>query len=201
MRSLNEEMVVFNFENLSLNVRFFRCIVKELVRFHHSLKEKDMFRLCLVLITCTLMTASVAGGSSSLYQEDDHHAKFDPTRDAEKDIQAAVTLAAQTGRRVLLDVGGEWCSWCHKLDKFFEENKDVTEFMNEHYVVVKVNYSKENKNEKVLSQYPEIKGYPHLFVLENDGSLLHSQDTGELEAGKYHDRDKVFAFLKEWAPK
>jgi hypothetical protein len=48
--------------------------------------------------------------------------------------------------------------------------------------------------------YPRVKGYPHLFVLERDGSLLHSQDTGELESGKGHDPEKVMAFLKRWNP-
>jgi thioredoxin-related protein len=126
--------------------------------------------------------------------------KFDPSRDAEKDIQNAVTLARETGKRIILDVGGEWCSWCHKLDKFFEDNKDVDEFLHKNYVVVKINFSQENKNEKVLSQYPQIEGYPHLFVLDKGGKLLRSQDTGLLESGDHHDRDKVFAFLKKWAP-
>ena len=70
--------------------------------------------------------------------------------------------------------------------------------MLKNYVVVKVNYSKENKNEAVLSRYPRIPGYPHLFVLNSNGKLLHSQDTGQLESGNHHDRDKVMAFLKQW---
>jgi thiol:disulfide interchange protein len=126
--------------------------------------------------------------------------KFDPARDAAKDIQNAIQEASSTGRRILLDVGGEWCIWCRKLDTFFVKHKDVAEFMHKNYVVVKVNFSKENENQKVLSQYPEIKGYPHIFVLEKDGKLLHSQDTGKLESGKHHDRAKVLAFLKKWAP-
>jgi len=73
--------------------------------------------------------------------------------------------------------------------------------MQDNFVVVKVNYSKENKNEKFLSQYPKVSGYPHLFVLEGDGKFLHSQDTGALESSDHHDRDKVFDFLKKWAPK
>jgi hypothetical protein len=64
---------------------------------------------------------------------------------------------------------------------------------------VKVNWSKENKNEKVLSAYPVIPGYPHLFVLGSDGTLVHSQDTSELEQGKGHDPGKVMAFLRLWA--
>jgi thioredoxin-related protein len=124
--------------------------------------------------------------------------KFDPKRDAAKDIAAAVAEAKQTNRRVLLDVGGEWCIWCRRLDTLFVKNPDLGKYLHDNFVVVKVNYSKENKNEKVLSRYPKIQGYPHFFVLDNDGKLLRSQDTGELESGKGHDRDKVLAFLKTW---
>ncbi len=127
--------------------------------------------------------------------------KFDPTRDAAADIATAVKVATKTGQRIVLDVGGEWCIWCHRLDKFFDDNKDVSDFLHTNYIVVKVNYSKENKNEKVLSAYPPVKGYPHLFVLDTNGQLLHSQDTGDLESGNHHDHDKVLKFLKAWAPK
>jgi thioredoxin-related protein len=127
--------------------------------------------------------------------------KFDPAKDPEKDLRDAISIATKADKRIILDVGGEWCSWCHKLDKFFWDNKDVSGFMQDNFVVVKVNYSKENKNEKFLSQYPKVSGYPHLFVLEGDGKFLHSQDTGALESGDHHDRDKVFDFLKKWAPK
>jgi len=125
---------------------------------------------------------------------------FDSSRDAAKDIAAAAEEAKRTGRRVLIDVGGDWCIWCKRLDAFFEEQKDVTAFLQKNYVPVKVHYSKENKNEAVLSRYPKVAGYPHLFVLDGDGKLLHSQDTGALESGKGHDREKVLAFLRQWAP-
>ncbi len=77
-------------------------------------------------------------------------------------------------------------------------NKDLAETLHKEFVVVKVNWSKENKNEAVLSRYPKIPGYPHLFVLDSNGKLLHSQDTSELESGKGHDQDKVMAFFKKW---
>ena len=123
---------------------------------------------------------------------------FDPTRDAAADIRFALSEARRTGKRVLLDVGGEWCIWCHRLDTLFTTHAALAEFRDRHYVTVKVNYSKENKNENVLSAYPRIPGYPHLFVLDSKGALLHSQDTGALESGKGHDPEKVMAFLKQW---
>lgn len=127
--------------------------------------------------------------------------KFDPARDAAKDIEAAIAEAKKSDRLVLLDVGGDWCIWCKKLDSFFEENQDIKEYMDRNFVVLKINYSKENKNEAVLSRYPEIPGYPHIFILDSNGELIHSQNTGELESGDYHDREKIFNFLKKYAPK
>ncbi|MEK9137898.1 MAG: thioredoxin family protein, partial [Bacteroidota bacterium] len=147
--------------------------------------------ICIVLVTAIFAHQSFAGEKPD---------KFDPKRDAAKDIQNAIAEAKQTGRRVLLDVGGEWCVWCHRLDTLFATNPDLNRFMHEKFVVVKVNYSKENKNEVVLSRYPKIPGYPHIFVLNSEGKLLHSQDTSELESGKSHDRKKVLDFLKKWAP-
>ena len=127
--------------------------------------------------------------------------KFDPSRNPAKDVDSAVVEAKLTGKRILLDVGGEWCNWCHYLDRFFVQNKDVADFLHQKFVVVKINYSKENENKEFLSHYPKVPGYPHFFVLESDGTFLYSQDTGELEAGQGHDHDKVLAFLKRWAPK
>jgi thioredoxin-related protein len=134
-------------------------------------------------------------------QEGSQREIFDSKRDADKDVQDAVAHAAKSHQRILLDVGGEWCSWCHRMDQFFLDNAAVSEFLHKNYIVVKVNYSEENKNENFLSRYPKVAGYPHFFVLESSGKFLHSQDTGELEEGNHYNYEKVFAFLKKWAPR
>jgi thiol:disulfide interchange protein len=125
--------------------------------------------------------------------------KFDPARDAASDVATAMAKAKAQGKRVIVDVGGEWCAWCHMLDGFIASNDDVKSLVGSGYVWVKVNYSKENKNEAFLSRWPKVAGYPHLFVLDADGKLLHSQDTGELEAGKSYDKAKFVAFVERWA--
>jgi len=127
--------------------------------------------------------------------------KYDPKRDAEKDINDAVAEARRSKKHVLLEVGGEWCSWCHTMDKYFDSNPKLLEFREQNFVTVKINFSPENQNKQVLSQYPGIPGYPHLFVLDETGKLLHSQDTSKLESGRSYDLNKFLAFLKEWAPK
>jgi len=125
--------------------------------------------------------------------------RFDPSRDAAADVAQAVATASAQGKRVIVDVGGEWCSWCHILDRFIASNADVRALIDAKYVWVKVNDSKENRNRALLSHWPAIEGYPHLFVLDANGRLVHSQDTSELESGKGYDKPRVVAMLRRWS--
>lgn len=127
--------------------------------------------------------------------------KYDAARDSEKDLAEAVKEAKRENKKIFLDVGGEWCIWCRKFDQFLEENKDAANYLNKHFILVKINVDKEHKNEKFLSKFPKVEGYPHFFILNKAGKLLRSQNTGLLESGDHHDKDKVFAFLKKWAAK
>jgi thiol:disulfide interchange protein len=124
---------------------------------------------------------------------------YDDKRNAEQDILDAVAEAQRTHKRVLVEVGGLWCIWCRYMDEFFDKQPNLLALREKNFVMVKVNFSDENKNEAVLGRYPTVAGYPHIFVLDSDGKLLHSQDTGLLEEGKSYNLAKFEAFLKQWS--
>lgn len=148
----------------------------------------------------TLLALSLAASPSPPQTGYAPIAEFDPARNAAEDVQQACMEAKRTGRHVLLDVGGRWCIWCRIMDEFFEANPAILKLREDNYVTVKVNFSPENKNEELLSQYAKIPGYPHLFVLDSQGQLLHSQSTEELESDKSYNLKKFTRFLKQWAP-
>ena len=127
--------------------------------------------------------------------------KFDPLRDPAADLASAMETATKSGKRIILDVGGEWCGWCVYMDKFLYLNKPLTKFRDDNYVWIKINMSEENENKRFLSAFPEITGYPHLFVLDETGKLLHSQDTAVLEKGEGYDLKKFTKFLTTWSLK
>jgi thioredoxin-related protein len=146
------------------------------------------------LIAIALLGFAIAAAAAEL------PARFDPSRDAAADVAEAIALANAQGKHVIVDVGGEWCSWCHILDRFIAGNPYVRSLIDAKYIWVKVNFSKENRNEALLARWPKVAGYPHLFVLDANGRLLHSQDTGRLESGHGYDRRKFVAMLQRWAP-
>ncbi len=124
---------------------------------------------------------------------------FDPQRDAAGDLTEAMSQAKAQNKRIMMDVGGEWCVWCLRMDKFMQGNAQIRDTVAADYVWVKVNYSDENKNADFLAQYPKIKGYPHLFVLDADGKLLQSENTGELEQEKSYNAERFLDFLQKWS--
>jgi thioredoxin-related protein len=125
---------------------------------------------------------------------------FDDKADPAKDVQAAAQKASAEKKRILLDVGGEWCIWCHILDKAIAADPPVTALLAAKYVTVKVNFSEENENKTFLAKYPKIESYPHLIVLDERGKHLTSQDPSVFEKGKGYDVRALETFLKKWAP-
>ena len=161
-----------------------------------------MRRLVLLLslcgfLQCSCLAAFGQGGNGGYVPV----RTYDPSRNAAQDVLAAQQEAKRTGRNVLIDVGGNWCIWCHIMDRFFQSNADLADLREKNYVTIFVNFSPENKNQGFLSRYPRIPGYPHLFVLEADGKLLHSQNTSALEQGNGYNAKKMRQFLLKWAPK
>lgn len=157
-----------------------------------------MKQILLIMFGLFFFTVIVNSQTNNLNKKYEPILKYDISRNPEQDLKETILEAKRLNKKILLEVGGDWCIWCHKLDKFFEMNKDIKNFLDEHFILMKVNFSKENKNEKFLSKYPEIPGYPHIFVLDKNGKLLHSQNTGELESGSNYDKNKMMTFLKKW---
>ncbi|MBZ0315892.1 MAG: thioredoxin family protein [Anaerolineae bacterium] len=127
-------------------------------------------------------------------------AEYDPTRDPAADLTNAVDEAQQSNRRILLDIGGDWCGWCHILDEFIEQRADINQALRQNFVILKVNYSQENFNDAFLQQFPAAAGYPHFYILESDGTFLHSQNTAELEEGQSYNPAVFMAFIEQWKP-
>ncbi len=123
---------------------------------------------------------------------------YDPARDPAADGREAIALAKASDRYVLIELGGDWCVWCRKLDRFLEANPDLRARLHRQFVLLKVNVSEENDNADFLAGLPRFAGYPHAFVADGEGRIRQSQDPSEwLEDGRYS-RTRFRAFLDRW---
>jgi len=148
----------------------------------------------LALCAALLLSACGGGGSTS-------SGPYEEGRDAAADIKSALTRAKAENKNVLLEAGGNWCSWCLTMEKFYAEHASIASARDQGFVTVLVSVDPKQALPAALASYPAPAGYPHLYVLDADGNVLKSQDTSELEAGSSYDLVKFAMFLAANSPK
>ncbi len=118
---------------------------------------------------------------------------------AKKDLAAALTSAAATHKRIILDFGGNWCPDCHVLDLYFHDSANAP-ILEANYILVHVNIGRMNENLDITERYqiPLKRGVPALAVLGEHGELLYSQKAGEFEAMRGMQSSAVTEFLVRW---
>ncbi len=146
------------------------------------------------------MLALLAALALSACGKADRHGGYDATRDAAADIKNALVQARSSHRRVLIEAGGNWCSWCKIMDRYFTEHAELAALRDKNYVTVRVNVESGGPVPAALKAYPAPAGYPHLYILDENGTLIQSQNTAELESGQSYDYDKFSFFLNAFAP-
>ncbi len=129
---------------------------------------------------------------------------YNPDANAKKDIKAAVKKAKAESKYVLIQAGGNWCTWCYEFVRFCKADPKIDSAMNAGFVWYHLNTSKENKNEKTFAKYgyPQRFGFPVFIVLDKKGRRIHTQNSVYFEDGKKsYDKAKVISFLEMWSPK
>ncbi len=120
--------------------------------------------------------------------------------DAQAQIDAAVAQARADGKRVLLVFGANWCVWCRRLEHVLRNETRVAAALRERWHVVHVDTGTRGSgtNRAVIDRYgdPVQHGLPCLVVLDGQGTLVQTQETGSLENGDRHDPERVLAFLQ-----
>jgi thiol:disulfide interchange protein len=130
---------------------------------------------------------------------------YDAHADGDKLVGDALRRAAAEHKRVIVDMGANWCIWCRRLNSTLEGDPSVAAALNRGFIVVMLDVNTRNgtkRNAGLVERYgnPTSHGIPVLVVLDAGGKQLTTKDTGELEEGKGHSPAKILQFLAAWAP-
>ena len=128
---------------------------------------------------------------------------YNPYENADSAITIVKKKAVLEGKHILIQIGGNWCSWCIEFNRFTTTDKQMDSLLKADFVVYHLNYSKENLNKKLLEQFgfPQRFGFPVFIVLDNNGKQLHTQNSSYLEKDKSYNKEKVMEFFQHWNAK
>lgn len=147
----------------------------------------------LFFLLLLLSVQAVANDSTKLYN---------PRANAEKDVAQLLVKAKGENKRLLLQIGGNWCLMCYRLNAVLQKDSVLKKALNDNYISYHLNYSPENKNSAYLAKLgqPQRYGFPVLVVLDGDGTPLHTQNMALLLKGNGYDYEKLKTFLYRWRP-
>lgn len=125
-------------------------------------------------------------------------------------IDQAVAKAKTERKFVVCQVGGNWCPWCLKFADFITNDTAISKVIDENFEYIHVNYNprKSQGPEQVEQGKALMKrldnagrfGFPVFVILDEEGKILHIQDSSFLEEGEGYNQEKVLRFFKNWTP-
>jgi thioredoxin-related protein len=126
-------------------------------------------------------------------------------------IDKALVEAKAEGKFVVCQVGGNWCPWCLRFADFITNDTTISKLIDENFEYIHVNYNprKSESEEKQAQAAALMKrlnncgrfGFPVFVILDEEGRVIHIQDSSFLEEGQGYNQEKVLRFFRNWTPK
>jgi thioredoxin-related protein len=95
-------------------------------------------------------------------------------------FEKGLAEAKKTNKKMLVDVYTDWCGWCKRMDAETYSNAGIASYLQEKYVVVKLNAESKSKQSYNGRQYTEqelagefgVSGYPTTLFFKSDGTAI-----------------------------
>lgn len=116
-------------------------------------------------------------------------------------VDAAFARAKASGKRVLIDMGGNWCGDCRILSGLMAL-PEIKSFVTAHYEVVIVDVGRFNKNLQIPARFgitTKLEGVPAVIVAEPDGTFVDKGHIFALADARHMDPQSIVDWLAEWA--
>jgi thiol:disulfide interchange protein len=155
-----------------------------------------MMRRFALIAALTLGLAPALGHATDITPLDH---PYDETLDAHAAIAQAFVKARAENKRVLIDLGGNWCLDCKILAAVMAK-PEVKPYLDSHYVEVSVDVGRYTRNMDIAKGYGvTVKGVPTVLVLDGDGRLLNATNSQDLTDARSMSVDGIAAYLRLWA--
>lgn len=126
---------------------------------------------------------------------------YDENANANKAVAAAFERAKKSHKRVLIDLGGNWCVDCVVLANFVEQ-PSVKKFVAAHYEWVAVDVGRFDRNLQVPARFVvtnRLTGVPTIIVADADGKQLNKNDVFVLADARIMTPQAVADYLAKYA--
>lgn len=128
---------------------------------------------------------------------------YDEAANADKVVATARATAKAQNKRLIVDMGGNWCPDCRILAATMQV-KELKTFIDRNFVVVFVDIGRLDKNLQVPAHYgitKRLDGVPALMIIDpKTDKLLNSGQVSQLSDARHMSPQGLADWLASWAP-
>lgn len=127
---------------------------------------------------------------------------FDPKANAGAVVDAALTRANASGKKVVVVMGANWCHDSRALAGWFSTPRFIA-MMVPRYELVYVDVGYRDRNIDIARRFgiKSLKGAPTVLIVDGDGKLLNRKDAPTWRNASTRSEDSVYrAFAEFTAP-
>ena len=126
---------------------------------------------------------------------------YDEGANADAAVAAAFARAKVSHKRVMIDLGGNWCVDCIVLANFMKL-PEMARFMAAHYELVAVDVGRFNRNLHIPARFgitKRLEGVPALLIVTPDGKLVNGSDVFATASASEMTPKSVADYLAKYA--
>jgi thiol-disulfide isomerase/thioredoxin len=127
---------------------------------------------------------------------------YDEAANADAAVAAAFANARHSHKRVLIDLGGNWCGDCVVLANVMAL-PELKSFLAAHFEIVSVDVGRFNRNLQIPARFgitKRLEGVPAILIVEPDGkTLVDAGHVSALQDARHMTPQGLADWLAKWA--
>ena len=156
--------------------------------------------LCLPPMTSAGAAVAPHVGIQDISQLDVPDHPFSDSADANADVDKAFAQARASNKRVLIDLGANWCADCRILQALMDR-PDVHDFLAAYYAIAVVDVGRLNRNLQIPARFgitDRLEGVPAILIADPDGKLVNAGQILALDEARHMTPQDVVDWLARW---
>ena len=124
--------------------------------------------------------------------------KQSASNDFQITFDAALAQSKGTGKKVLVEFGGDWCIWSRRMAAVLS-TPVFAKLIKDRFIYLEWYVGDPPWDHAEGVRLPRMEGVPFFALIDSGGRIIRTQDTDSFTLFWFYRKSKIMAFLTDWA--
>ncbi len=123
---------------------------------------------------------------------------FDERRDMQPIFESALSRSRASGRKILVEYGGDWCIWSTRMTAVLLR-PEFSQLLQQRFIFLRCYVGPDSHSSPPNVELPDFESVPFFALMDSNGRIVATQSTEGFEFLWFYRKSKIRAFLRGWS--